>query len=146
MSSHSTEQVLQAGLEASAQACRFAFNELQMQVKQDTGSSFRADEKLRFGFANPAKLAVLLAADGESCRLSITSSNLGFGSIQGGHVKGVAETFLSNVRLYLDRTSQQAKSAPGGIAADLQKLGALKDQGLLTDEEFSTAKAKLLEN
>ena len=144
MSSHSTEQVLQAGIEASAQACRFAFNELQMQVKQDTGSSFRADEKLRFGFANPAKLAVSLAADGESCRLSVTSSNFGFGPMQGGHVKGVAETFLSNVRLYLDRTYQQAERDPGGIAADLQKLGALKDQGLLTEEEFSTAKAKLL--
>ena len=145
MSSHSTEQVLQAGIEACAQACRFAFNEMQMQVKQDTGSSFRADEKLRLGFANPAKLAVSLAVNGESCRLSVRSSNLGFGPIQGGHVKGVAETFLSNVRLHLDRASQQAKSPFGGIADDIQKLGALKDQGLLTDEEFSTAKAKLLE-
>jgi hypothetical protein len=144
VSSHSTEQVLQAGIEASAQACRFAFNEMQMQVKQDTGSSFRADEKLRFGFANPAKLAVSLAADGESCLVSVRSSNFGFGPMQGGHVKGVAETFLSNVRLHLDRTSQQAKSAPGGIADDIQKLGALKAQGLLTDEEFSAAKAKLL--
>jgi hypothetical protein len=117
---------------------------MQMQVKQDTGSSFRADEKLRLGFANPAKLVVSLAADGESCRVSVRSSNLGFGPIQGGHVKGVAETFLSNVRLQLDRTSQQAKSAPVGIAEDIQKLGALKAQGLLTDEEFTIAKAKLL--
>jgi hypothetical protein len=117
---------------------------MQMLVKQDTGSSFRADEKLRFGFANPAKLAVSLAADGESCLVSIRSSNLGFGPIQGGHVKGVAETFLSNVRLHLDRTSQQAKSASGGIADDIQKLVVLNTQGLLTDEEFAIAKAKLL--
>ncbi|SDY70887.1 Short C-terminal domain-containing protein [Herbiconiux ginsengi] len=37
--------------------------------------------------------------------------------------------------------------APAGgtdIIAELQKLAALKDQGILTDEEFSAAKAKLL--
>lgn len=145
MSSYSTEQVLQADIEAGAQACRFAFNEMQMLIKQDNGSSFRADEKLRIGFSNPAKLVVSLSASSESCRLIVRSSNVGFGPIQGGHVKGVAETFLSNVRLYLDRTSQQARRVSGGIADDIQKLGALKDQGLLTDEEFSAAKAKLLE-
>jgi len=144
VSSHSTEQLLQAGNEVVAQACRFAFNEMQMLVKQDTGSSFRADEKLRLGFANPAKLEVSLAADGDGSRLSIRSSNLGFGPVQGGHVKGVAETFLSNVRLHLDRSSQQATRTPGGIADEIQKLGAMKDQGLLTEEEFSAAKAKLL--
>ena len=117
---------------------------MQMLVKQDTGSCFRADEKLRLGFANPAKLEVSLTADGTGCRLSVKSSNLGFGPVQGGHVKGVAETFLSNVRLHLDRSSQQATSSPGGIADEIQKLGAMKDQGLLTDEEFAAAKAKLL--
>ena len=48
---------------------------------------------------------------------------------------------------------QQAAAAPaapaaasGGtdIVAELQKLGALKEQGILTDEEFAAAKAKLL--
>ena len=144
MSSYSTEQVLQAGIEASAQACRFALKEMQMLVKQDTGFLFHADEKLRFGFANPANLAVLLAADGESCRLIIKSSNLGFGPVQGEHVRGIAETFLSNVRLHLDRTYQEVKSATSGIAEEIQKLGILREKGLLTDEEFSTAKAKLL--
>ncbi|MGD8168679.1 SHOCT domain-containing protein [Herbiconiux sp. P16] len=38
-------------------------------------------------------------------------------------------------------------AAPAGgtdIIAELQKLAALKDQGILTDAEFSAAKAKLL--
>lgn len=49
---------------------------------------------------------------------------------------------------------QQAAAAPaaapaaasGGtdIVAELQKLGALKEQGILTDDEFAAAKAKLL--
>jgi hypothetical protein len=42
---------------------------------------------------------------------------------------------------------QQAAPAPAAsvdIVAELQKLGALKDQGILSDEEFTAAKAKLL--
>jgi hypothetical protein len=39
-----------------------------------------------------------------------------------------------------------AAPAAGGvdIIAELQKLAALKEQGILTDDEFSAAKAKLL--
>ena len=39
-----------------------------------------------------------------------------------------------------------AAPAAGGtdIVAELQKLGALRDQGILTDDEFAAAKAKLL--
>ena len=42
---------------------------------------------------------------------------------------------------------QQAAPAPAAsvdIVAELQKLGALKEQGILSDAEFSAAKAKLL--
>jgi Short C-terminal domain len=39
-----------------------------------------------------------------------------------------------------------APAASGGddISAEIQKLAAMKDQGLLTEEEFAAAKAKLL--
>jgi hypothetical protein len=39
-----------------------------------------------------------------------------------------------------------AAPAAGGtdIVAELQKLGALREQGILTDDEFAAAKAKLL--
>jgi hypothetical protein len=35
-------------------------------------------------------------------------------------------------------------SAPGNLAAQIEQLKALKDQGVLTDDEFQKAKAKLL--
>jgi hypothetical protein len=40
----------------------------------------------------------------------------------------------------------QAAAAPAGtdLTVELQKLGELKAQGVLTDEEFAAAKAKLL--
>ncbi|MFF2372229.1 SHOCT domain-containing protein [Agromyces sp. NPDC058110] len=37
-----------------------------------------------------------------------------------------------------------APAAGVDIVAELQKLGALKEQGILSDEEFAAAKAKLL--
>ncbi len=46
--------------------------------------------------------------------------------------------------------AQQAAAAPaaasGGtdLVAELQKLAALKEQGILSDDEFAAAKAKLL--
>ncbi len=42
--------------------------------------------------------------------------------------------------------AQQAAPAAGGVdvVAELQKLAALRDQGILTDAEFAAAKAKLL--
>lgn len=38
----------------------------------------------------------------------------------------------------------QAPAAPDDVVTQLERLGALKQQGLLTDEEFAAQKAKLL--
>jgi putative oligomerization/nucleic acid binding protein len=43
--------------------------------------------------------------------------------------------------------AQAAPAAPAGgtdVVAELQKLAALKEQGILSDDEFAAAKAKLL--
>ena len=37
-----------------------------------------------------------------------------------------------------------AATPAGDPVAEIERLGALKDKGLLTDEEFSAAKAKIL--
>jgi hypothetical protein len=42
------------------------------------------------------------------------------------------------------RTSAPKRSAASGVARDLAKLAELHKQGVLTDEEFSAAKARLL--
>ena len=50
-----------------------------------------------------------------------------------------------------DKEAAQQAAAPAPAAepevdavAEIERLGALKDKGLLTDEEFAAAKAKLL--
>ena len=94
MSFHKDVHTFDCNLEGAFQACRFAFNEMQMLVKKDADQSFEASEKLRMGFANPAKLEVNLAASGAKTTVAVNSSNFGFGPMQGGHLKGVAEALL----------------------------------------------------
>ena len=43
-----------------------------------------------------------------------------------------------------DSGSEVKASEGNDLVQELEKLGALKEKGLLTDEEFATAKAKLL--
>jgi hypothetical protein len=48
---------------------------------------------------------------------------------------------------YVAQTAPAPAAAPAGgtdVVAELQKLAALKEQGILSDEEFAAAKAKLL--
>jgi len=144
MSSHQDSQSFDCDFETAAQACRFALNAMQMLVKGDTGQSFQANEKARFGFANPAKLEVSLSASGDKTKIAVNSSNFGFGPMQGGHVKGVAETFLLNVKLQLGKNQSSSPSTQSDLAGQLEKLAEMNAKGLLTDEEFAAAKAKLL--
>ena len=76
--------------------------------------------------------------------VAVNSSNFGFGPVQRGHVKGGAETFLSNVKLQLGKTQASAPSAGDDLAGQLAKLAGMKAKGLLSDEEFAAAKVKLL--
>ena len=145
MSSHKTEQTISGNLASLAHACRFAFSQMQLQIKQDSGNKFVANEKINMlGFANPAKIAVDLSTAGENCKVKIECSNFGIGPVQGRHVRGVAETFLTNLRLNLGNSPQLLAAEGADIASQIQKLSELMRQGLLTEEEFSSAKAKLL--
>ncbi len=53
-------------------------------------------------------------------------------------IKTYVEKEIQNLKQQTNKTSS------GGISEELQKLAALRDQGILTDAEFQTAKAKLL--
>lgn len=69
---------------------------------------------------------------------------------QQAQIDAAAQQAVSQQQAAMGVAAQQAAAAPaapaGGtdIVAELQKLGALKAQGILTDDEFSAAKAKLL--
>jgi len=110
MSSHSDTQIFDCDLDTAAQACRFAFKLMQLMVNRDSGKTFEANEKFKLAsFTNPAKLNVNLSVDGNRTSIGVKSSNLGYGPIQGGHVRGVAETLFSNIRLQLSNNGASAR-------------------------------------
>jgi len=55
---------------------------------------------------------------------------------------------LAQQQAYLAQSAPAAPAAPADsgtdVVAELQKLAALKEQGILSDDEFAAAKAKLL--
>lgn len=143
MSTFKTELIVQESQDKASQACRFSLSEMQLAIKQDDGLVFTANEKVKLlGFANPAKIEVKIQPDSRGQCISVCTSNVGFGPFQGDHVKGVAETFLSKLQLKLSESTQLGGTA--GIADELQKLASLKQQGILTEDEFAAAKAKLI--
>jgi len=64
-----------------------------------------------------------------------------------GSTKGENELALE-IRNYIERRVEEMRSAPAtapsSIADELQKLGALKAQGVLSESEFEAAKKRLL--
>ena len=143
MSSFKSELTTKASQEKAVQACRYALKEMQLVIKKDDGAKFIANEKLRMlGFANPAKIEVDIQSANDTLRINVKASNIGLGPIQGGHVKGVADTFLSQVQLKLSESTKG--ESPKSVADEIAKLAALKEQGLLSEEEYSMAKARLL--
>ena len=64
-------------------------------------------------------------------------------------MNAAAQQAVAQQQAAMGVAAQQAAAAPaaaGGtdLVAELQKLGALKEQGILSDDEFAAAKAKLL--
>lgn len=143
MSSFETDLITQASQEQVVHACRYALGDMQVVIKQDNGISFLASEKLKMlGFTNPAKIEVRIQQVAGGQKILVKTSNAGFGPIQGSHVAGVAETFLSIFQYKLNESKSEAPKS--GVADELMKLAKLKEQGLLSDDEFAAAKAKLL--
>ena len=110
MSSHSEIQIFYCDLETAAKACRFVFKEMQLVVKRDSGRVFEANEQFKLAsFTNPAKLKVDLSSDGIRTSIDVKISNVGFGPIQGGHVRRVAEMLFSSIRLQLSKNSESKR-------------------------------------
>jgi hypothetical protein len=67
---------------------------------------------------------------------------------QQAQMNAAAQQAVAQQQATMGVAAQQAPAAPaaGGtdLVGELQKLGALRDQGILSDAEFAAAKAKLL--
>ncbi len=73
-------------------------------------------------------------------------SNRGMCPIQSNHVKDQVSKLRSQIASIANRRQVPARSkTTGSVSSELEKLGHLHAQGVLTDEEFSRAKSRLLD-
>ncbi|WP_413402398.1 MULTISPECIES: hypothetical protein [unclassified Synechococcus] len=75
--------------------------------------------------------------------VELNCSNLGFGPIQTGYVRKIAENLLLILVAQLNQKKKSAPTQKDGLAGPIERLADMK-KSLLTDEEFAAAKAKLL--
>ena len=142
MSSHKENFVIENDSDNVKQCCRYAFKEMQVMVKKETGNEFIANEKFSFGFSNPAKIEVSVVPEGKSTTLKLKVSNIGLGPIQGKYCRTVANTFINAVKFKSSEDSSiKSKSSE---ADELKKFADLKEQGIIIEEEFNAKKKQIL--
>lgn len=102
------------------------------------------------GFTWPARIDVQIGSiSSQECELRLFGSILGVGPIQRNHLQGQMGRFLNHLSVLVDRP--RMKQGDGGqsgtslLSEELTRLKELVDEGVLTQEEFAAAKARLLE-
>ena len=107
----------------------------------------------RVGFGatrNPSSIEVLTRDDqGAGSLVVLNGRILGVGPIQKGHLKAEVGKLANAIKVAV-ASAQKDAPAPGvevarsTMADRLRELASLRDEGLLTDDEFAEQKAKVL--
>lgn len=145
----SDQVVLDLPLSESLLICRKVVVDLGWRVMEQTDNSIRCKEVAPHvvSFTWPAEVDIVLSSTSQSqTAIDMHAKIFGFGPVQKGHLQGQ----LGNLRNRIELSIQQATKASHPIigvslAAELGKLAALHQQGILTIDEFDRAKQRLLE-
>lgn len=92
----------------------------------------------------PVKLEILIEAKLSATNIVLNGANRGFGPIQSRHLETQMGNFKNQLWLIANEAPTTTSRATDPLASRLRELGKLYEQGVLTDEEFSLAKRKLL--
>lgn len=136
-------------LEAALLACKTAVAELDWKISEEGSRRLvckEPQEVLSFNWAATAELS-LSSVSSDKTRVSINASNFGWGRLQKNHLKGQVGNLRNKVAV---AASKPDSSAPvqrnADLSSELEKLADLHARGLLSEEEFRVAKARLLGN
>ncbi len=143
MASHKESERFEVDQNDLMLACRGSLNEMNNWKVSKEGEDFIEAKKAMTFNENPQDLKITLSQQQGNCVLNVKGSMFGIGPIMTGKARESVRTFLSGVKLKLaDRTKENSSSE--GIVEEIEKLAVMKEKGLLSDEEFAAAKAKLL--
>jgi hypothetical protein len=139
---------LDLSADVAGQACRRAISDLGWRVLEDEGARLVVKEvsPQTTSFTWSAKIEVAIQENGSSSEILLNGSITGMGPIQKGHLRGQVGALKNKIALEAQDASADSKSAPGSdeISGELERLAGLHKDGVLTDQEFARAKARLL--
>jgi hypothetical protein len=147
MSKHNEMFTLTLGITGAAQACREAVAELGWRVLElgETRMVFKQAPSGEFLGTAPARVEVELKADSsDKTTIEAKGSNFGFGPLQSGHVRGEVRNLRNRVELAAKRLAVGSAALQTDLSVELVKLAGLHGSGVLSDDEFLHAKARLL--
>jgi hypothetical protein len=95
----------------------------------------------------PAEVDVVLSSPNASqTTVLLSGSVFGFGPIQKGHLQGQLGNLRNRIELIAQERSTRAPAAASvPLSVELEKLAALRKDGILTEDEFQKAKQRLLD-
>lgn len=141
MSKHSEDLVLEVDVGQAVEICREAIAGLGWRVMKDEAGQLTVKEVTPTGmsFTNAAKVEVLVGKVQRGTGVRLNGSITGMGPIQKGHLKGQLGA-LKNQIVVAAKASAPDSPHRGGASVELERLGRLHQEGLLTDGEFVQAK------
>lgn len=98
-------------------------------------------------FTNAARLKIRIEEDEDGSLVTLEGWGFGFGPIQKGHVKGQLGGLKNRIVVATEAFEPPGPDQPDqgfGASGELERMAALHRSGVLTDEEFAQAKARIL--
>ena len=148
MSKHRDTLELDLPAGAAEQACRRAISELGWRLLEDEGRRLVVKEvspKVT-SFTWAAKVEVVIKENSAGSEILLNGSITGMGPVQNGHLRGQLGALRNRIGLASQDVADDSNDGTGDgeISGELERLAGLRGSGVLTDEEFAQAKARLL--
>ena len=149
MSKVNCEFIINYGLEEVNSICRKAFNNNSNFTASGSNNEYTIKEtqqRTDWSTTWPATSVVKLEClDSNTTKVFIKTSNFGFGPIQSNYCKQIMGTIQNIIISEADNRKNMINNTnETSIIEKIKQLSALKDNGILTQEEFETKKSELL--
>ena len=148
MSKVTEEFFIQLTVDETKIACKNAIAQLGWRIMEEDENKIVCKEVSvqATSFNWPAEVAISLFEDNDKTKIILNGSIMGFGPIQGNHLKGQVGRIRNLIETTVFQLTKQ-NSTPiksDSLSSELEKLADLHSKGILNEEEFKNAKNKLL--
>jgi len=147
MSKHNDEFTVPLSIKKTMKVCKEAAAELGWRIMNE-GDNYISCKEVSpqiISFTWAAKIDVYVEGNNNESIISLNGSIFSMGPIQSGHLKGQLGKLKNLIQLSVNKHKSYSSQSSSSIVSELEKLSSLLSKGLLTEEEFNSAKKRILE-